>query len=91
MDTITRAYAAIKRKIDVGASYKAVFETPDGQRVLQHLMRVGFVTSSTFVVNDPQQTALNEGSRRIVLSIIKKIGTDDSELIKQMEESLNEK
>ncbi len=77
----------IADRIRLKASYQRTFDAPDGKRVLRHLMRVGFVTKSTFVAGDPHQTAMNEGSRRIVLSIIRFIATDDAALIKQLEEA----
>jgi hypothetical protein len=52
-------------------AYRRTFDTPDGKLVLHHLMQKAFITDSTFVASDPHQTALNEGSRRIVLSILK--------------------
>jgi len=52
-------------------AYRRLFETDDGKLVLRHLMKVGFVTRSTFVAGDPHRTALNEGARRLVLSIIR--------------------
>lgn len=55
----------------VKAAYRRVFESPEGQLVLRHLMKEGFVFKSTFVAGDMHQTALNEGSRRVVLSILK--------------------
>lgn len=76
----------IADKIHLHASYVRTFETPDGQRVLRHLMRKGFILESTFVAGDPQQTVLNEGSRRMVLSIISFLGRDHSELVKQLEQ-----
>lgn len=76
----------IADKIHLHASYVRTFETPDGQRVLRHLMRRGFILESTFVAGDPHQTSLNEGARRIVLSIITFLGRDHSELVKQLEQ-----
>jgi hypothetical protein len=77
-------------RLALKASYRRVFETPDGKRVLRHLMRVGFVTKSTFVVGDPHQSAMNEGSRRMVLSIINFVVKDYAELENYIEETLNE-
>ena len=61
------------------SSYKTTFTTPDGQRVLRHLMKVGFITSCPFVAGDPHQTSLNIGCQRIVQSILKFVyGSDDA-------------
>lgn len=71
-------------------SYRRVFDGPDGERVLRHIMRQGFVTKSTFVANDPEQTALNEGSRRLALSIVKFVRKTDDEITKQIERSIED-
>jgi len=67
-------------------AYRRVFETPDGRLVLRHLMLVGFVMKSTFVVRDPHESSLNEGSRRIVLSILRMALRDDSDIDQAIEE-----
>lgn len=51
-------------------SYQAVFNTPDGQRVLEHLAHVGHLHTPTYVTGDSHETAHREGQRRIVLSIL---------------------
>ena len=48
----------------VANAYRAVFETPEGEIVLTHLARHGFIFDTTFVQGDPQATALNEGDRK---------------------------
>lgn len=78
------------KKRDLRDSYKRVFETPDGQIVLRHLMRVGLVTSTTFVKGDPTATAMNEGMRRIVLSIMHYALKDQQEMEEQLTESIQD-
>ena len=51
--------------------YKAVFNTKDGEIVLDHLCKTGFVLDTTHVPNDSHETAHREGMRRIVVSILK--------------------
>jgi hypothetical protein len=89
-DKLSNIRRAILDRTALRDSYRTIFETPDGKRVLRHLMRVGFVTKSTFVAGDPHHTALNEGMRRIVLSIVNYAVKDHAELEKLTEESLNE-
>jgi hypothetical protein len=81
---------ALFTKAELHSSYRRIFETPDGQRVLKHLMKTCFVTSSTFVAGDQQQTTLNEGSRRVVLSILKFLGQSQDKLDKMIEEGLQD-
>jgi len=68
-------------------SYRRVFDkaSPDVERVIRHLCKVGFVTRSTFVPNDPNQTAMNEGSRRLVLSILRFVHADQKKMVEQIE------
>jgi hypothetical protein len=68
--------------------YVSTFETPQGQRVLRHLMRVSGVTGSNFVAGDPHTTAFKEGQRHIVMSILKFTKKDTEALIKQIEQGL---
>lgn len=74
------------RRLKLVQSFRRLFDTPDGQEVLKTIAREGFVFKSTFVAGDPYQTTLNEGSRRLALSIMKLANTDDGALIKMMEE-----
>ena len=50
-------------------SYQLIFNTRDGKRILRHLMKVGFISETTYVIGDRDQTLLNEGTRRLVLSM----------------------
>ena len=45
--------------------------TKDGEIVLDHLCKTGFIFESTYVQGDSHGTAHNEGMRRIVVSILK--------------------
>lgn len=72
------------------AAYTRVFESPDGKLILRHLMNVGFVTKSTFVRGDANESALNEGTRRLVLSILKMVYRDDTDLQQAVEDAARE-
>ena len=54
--------------------YKAVFNSKDGEIVLEHLCKTGFVLDTTHVPGDSHETAHREGMRRIVVSILKFLG-----------------
>lgn len=75
----------LRGRLAIQRSYRQVFNTEDGKRVLSHLMKNGFITKSTFVAGDPHQTAMNEGSRRVVLSILAFMNKDEKEMQKQIE------
>jgi hypothetical protein len=95
MSVLTRAVAefdaqreAIQKKIRIHTSYKAVFSGPQGDDVLLHIMEHAFVTKSTFVQGDPEQTLLNEGSRRLALSILRMARRDHQAIVRQLEKEL---
>jgi hypothetical protein len=69
--------------------YQAIFETPVGNRVLEHLCKVGHIFEPTFVRGDPHESALREGERRLVLSILKVLRTDLGKLQKMAEDAEN--
>jgi len=71
-------------------SYAQVFGTPEGQLVLEDILKNGFATETTFVRGDPEQTILNEGSRRLALSILKMAKTNHSDRIREIEKQLQE-
>jgi hypothetical protein len=80
----------LRKKIDLHEKYVAVFSTPDGEEVLRHILRVGHSAQSTFVQGDPHGTSFREGQRHLALSIAKMVHRDTTELIKQIEEGLND-
>jgi hypothetical protein len=78
----------LKERIDLHETYVAVFSSPEGQRVLRHILKVGNATNSTFVQGDPHGTSFREGQRHLALSIAKMVYRDTTELIKQVEQGL---
>lgn len=84
------------RKIDdwrrLRESYAALFNNRDnpsikdhGDRVLRHLIKIGFWTRTTFVPNDPHQTSRNEGARRMLIEILDHVYRQDSDLLRELE------
>ena len=70
----------------VKAAYKRLFDSPDGKIVLAHIMKHGFVLRSTFVQGDPHETALNEGMRRMALSIIRYANIEEQYILENYEQ-----
>lgn len=77
---ITRIAQVLKDRFRLNEAYRHVFDGPDGELVLAHLAKVNFVFSSTFVQGDPHMTAMHEGQRRLVLSIMRQLNVDLSKL-----------
>ena len=78
----------LRERLYLRKAYRHVFSTEDGKIVLRHLMRSCFMVAPTFVAGDPHQSAMNEGSRRVVLSILKLLKVDEKELQKQIEQEM---
>lgn len=70
----------INKRQDLTEAYRRLFETPDGQIVLEHLMKISFIFSTTMVIGDSHLTAMNEGQRRLVLSIMKQLNLNHTKL-----------
>lgn len=62
--------------------YMTCFSTPEGQRVLSHILSVSGATDPRFN-SDPMQTAFNEGQRHLALSIFKHAHTS-TELLNKL-------
>ena len=62
-------------------SYKVIFSTPDGERVLDHLCKISFLADTSYVAGDPYETAHREGQRRRTRgSTIGQVGVDQKPL-----------
>lgn len=90
LESVRRKFANLRDRVLLHGSYQNVFGTPEGEQVLRHIAKVGFLTRSTFVAGDPDQTMLNEGSRRLALSILRFVRKDHSELLAQIEKGIND-
>ena len=77
----------LRRRV-IHRSYAKVFSDTEGETVLQHILQAGFVTKSTFVAGDSNQTMLNEGSRRLALSILRMAKTNHKEALRMIEQEL---
>jgi len=71
--------------VSMHADYAVVFGTPEGDRVLKHICKIGFISKPTRVKGDPEQSQENEGMRRLALSILRFAKKDHIEIVKQIE------
>lgn len=63
--------------VDVIEAYKKIFSTAEGGIVLADLMRhFGFTMNSTYVDGSPNGIYLNEGARRVLIHIGRRLDTD---------------
>lgn len=89
VDKFDQTREILTEKLTIHRSYQAVFSTPEADKVLRHIMRSAFVITPTFVRGDPEQTLMNEGSRRLALSILRMARTNHREQIRLIEQELN--
>ena len=75
---------------NIKESYRAVFSTPEGKEVLAHICKNAHLTSCTFVKKDPNETLINEGMRRLALSILRYAGRSDRDIIEQIEKEFTD-
>ena len=68
------------------SDYKKTFGSPEGRRVLFHLMKVHGVMLTSHVEGDPYSTAFNEGGRNVVIQILRKMRMDLKEMEKLIEQ-----
>jgi len=86
------AKLSISRRLSITRihdSYKAVFDCPDGERVMKHLCKHFNVTNPKFST-DPYLTAFREGQRHVVMSILKYVNKNQSDLINQLEADMED-
>jgi len=77
---------ARKKLNEIHDSYRAVFDSPDGERVLEHLIKVGYVDTTVHTPGDSHDTAYKEGKRSIVISILRFIERDPREILRQVQQ-----
>lgn len=82
----------LQRRIDeltgLSRAYRAVFNNPDGERVLQHICKTGFVFTTSMNTNG--LTEFNEGRRSLALEILTILKKDETEMIKMLETQLQQ-
>ena len=62
-------------------TYKRVFDTQDGKKVLEDMFRACNFTTTSFTP-DPYQTAFNEGARSVVLRLLDTLNINVEQLEK---------
>lgn len=74
-------------------AYQDVFNSPQGQEVLQDILSHCHFYQPSHTPGDPYETAFREGERNVALKIVKALNTDPkkvvSETLKRMEEARN--
>jgi hypothetical protein len=66
--------------------YETLFKSELGKEVLAHICKNGHVTTTTFVKGDPNETTLNEGMRRLALSILRYACKNEEDTINRIKQ-----
>lgn len=74
-------------RVPIEQDFKAVYETPEGRRALDWLMRQAGVLDTSFENGaDGQRIAFLEGRRFIGMEIVKRLAFDSGQLIRLAQE-----
>lgn len=77
-------------RAELHASYVRVFSTPDGERILRHILKQGGASKSSFVEGDPHKTSFNEGKRALALGIARFANLDHNKVLEMVERGLQD-
>jgi hypothetical protein len=72
-------------RLELKRDYMDTFSTPHGKRVLAHILSVAGVTRPRFTA-DNELTRINEGERRLAMSIFRFVHDSTDELVNLMVE-----
>ena len=81
-----RTVSFLRDRLKLNECYKATFDSPQGEVVLRHLLKTGYVFDTTYVEGDDRESAHREGMRRLVLSICRQIQLTEDQLREKMEQ-----
>lgn len=83
----------LKRKARLHAAFQTVFNTPEGEQVLEYICKVGKVFEATHKPGDPEQSRINEGRRELALEILRFVRRDHHAMVQMLDKQIkaNEK
>lgn len=71
-----------KRRMAIVGDYHAVYNSPEGERVIQDILRESGLLSVGHVAGDPGSSSFNDGKRAVGLAIIQRLRWSEGELVK---------
>jgi hypothetical protein len=74
-------------KVELHNAYKKVFNNPAGEMVLNHLLKECGILNPK-ITTKTELLLIQQGQRHIVLSIVRILGKNEKEILKQIQESL---
>src|SRR5262245_54069559 len=67
-------------RLAVNAAYRAVFDSPEGEKVLKDLMIRGGLLETSTIPGDPHMTHFRDGRRSLVLDILAELQWSESQI-----------
>lgn len=87
LSNIQKLEFILKNKLHLHKAYNSIFNTPDGELVLAHLMQ-GCGLLNPKITTDTNLLLVRQGQQQIVLSILRTLGKTQDQITKQIKESL---
>lgn len=86
--------ARAKAQLQIASDYQAVYNSPEGERVIHDILREAGVLSVAHVQGDPGTSQFNDGMRAMGLKVIERLRWSEGELValarRQTTDQLNE-
>jgi len=73
-------------RLAINASYRAVFDSPEGERVLHDLMQRAGILETSVIEGDAGMTHFKEGRRSVVLDILAELQWSESDIARAARE-----
>jgi hypothetical protein len=78
---LVRAFPHLQRRLEMANAYQAVFDGPQGQRVLRDILHAGGVLNVAYTEGDSGGTHFNDGKRALALHILDRLRWSEGELL----------
>lgn len=83
----TQIKQALEDRLGLYHSVQAVFDSPDGERVIRYLCKVSGITKPK-IITDPNLLLVRQGQQHIVLTLLNILGKDPNQIVNLIEEGL---
>ena len=70
-----------KRRLQIASDYHAVYNSPEGERVIHDILREAGILTVAHVDGDPGTSEFNDGKRAVGLAIIQMLRWSEGELV----------
>lgn len=78
------------RKAKLHTAFQAVFTTPEGELVLEHICKAGKVFEACHKDGDVERSRLNEGRRELALEILRFVRRDHRAMVQMLDKQIRQ-